>query len=140
MEKDKELLEKEYASVIKQIEELQNRKLEIEEKLILQTDDFMTKFRLWYLNDDEGYHQWIVDSPILRKLLNNIDPRRGETIELGRLIGYEEFDLLVYPEDSIKYYETPEDFKAEYDRVFLKYQPALQEAMDTNMKEFKCDW
>lgn len=135
-----EELKKEYEKVIAEINILEARKLKLEQEMIIQSSDFMEKFRIWYKNDDDGYHRWIVNSPILRKLLDNIDPRRGETIDLDRLIGYDEFEFLLSPEDYIDDFETPEDFKIEYDKTLEQYQPALQEAMDTNMKSFKCDW
>lgn len=38
------------------------------------------------------------------------------------------------------YYDSEEEFKREYILTLSKFKPALEEAMNTKMKSFKCDW
>ncbi len=135
-----EELKKEYAEITAQIQTLKQRKGEIERLMIGAADTFMEKFRLWYNNDDEGHHDSIIDSPILRKMLDKKDYHRYETVHLESLIDYEDFEMLLYPEDISEYAASEEAFKEMYDEALERLQPALQEAMDTNMKSFTLDW
>jgi hypothetical protein len=69
---------------------LKKRKREIEEELINSETNFIKKFKIWYENDSRCHHPWIISSPHLRELLNNMDPDRYRTYTLEDLIGEEE--------------------------------------------------
>lgn len=132
-------LEKELNSIIKQIKSLKKRKREIEKELIDSETNFIKKFKIWYENDSKCHHPWIITSPHLRELLNN-KLYRHRTYTLEDLIGEDEFNLMVYPESCRMYYDSEEEFKRDYILTLSKFKPALEEAMNTKMKSFKCDW
>lgn len=122
------------------INELKKRKSEIEKQMMDSETNFMKKFKIWYESDDECHHDWIINSPILRKLLDRRDLDRHRTYTLEDIIGEDEFTILVYPEDCKDWYDSEAEFKLEYGRCLVKYKAALEEAMNTDMKSFTCDW
>lgn len=126
-------MKEEYDNIVAQIKELQERKSELEKLMFQASDSFIEKFKIWYNNDDEGHHEWMVDFPILRELFNEIDePRRGKTYYLPDLVGVEDFWVFMGGQEDDEYFSL-NDYLA-------KYQNALQEAMDNNMKSFNADW
>ena len=72
---------------------------------------FMKKFKIWYESDNECHHNWLIRSPILRNLIDKWDMDRHRTYTLEEIIGSDEFELLVYPEDCKDWYDTEEEFK-----------------------------
>ncbi len=135
-----EKLQKQYDEVIAEIAKLQKRKRKLEKQMINSAVTFMDKFRIWYFNDNDGHHDYIIDSPHLRALLDGRDYNRYQTIELERLIGDDDFQMLINPEEFKECFDSEEEFQKEYDELLTRLQPALQEAMDTNMKSFELDW
>ena len=133
-------LKKEYDDIVITIKELQNRKLELEKLIIDLSGSFTEKFRYWYLSDEECHHDGIVQSPILSALFDkNDEKRRGQTYDLYDLIN-DDLDYVIYPDLTRKYFDSEEEFNERLTKFLEEYQPALQEAMDTNMKSFKADW
>lgn len=127
-------MKEEYDNIVAQIKQLQERKCELEKLMTESSDSFIEKFKIWYNNDDEGHHDWIISYPILRGLFNEIDyPRRGKTYYLPDLVGGEDdFWAFMDGQEDDEYF-CLNDYLA-------KYQNALQEAMDNNMKSFNADW
>lgn len=135
-----EELKIELENINKQILELKKRKADIEKQMMDSETNFMKKFKIWYDSDDECHHDWVIGSPILRKLADRMDMDRHRTYTLEEIIGEDEFTTLVYPEDSKSWFDSEAEFKLEYGRLLVKYKPALEEAMKTSMKSFTCDW
>lgn len=133
-------LEIELNNINKQINKLKKRKSEIEKKMIDSETNFMKKFKIWYESDNECHHNWLIRSPILRNLIDKWDMDRHRTYTLEEIIGSDEFELLVYPEECKDWYDTEEEFKIQYGKCLVKYKAALEEAMNTDMKSFTCDW
>jgi hypothetical protein len=127
-------MKEEYDKIVNQIRELQKRKLELEQLMFDSSESFVEKFKIWYNNEDEGLHEWMINFPKLRALFDEIDsPRRGKTYELYDLVGGED-DFWAFMEG-----DEDDEFFCLGDYL-AKYQPALEEAMENNMKCFKADW
>lgn len=125
--------------IVKSIEKLMERKREIDSKMLKMSTDFISKFKIWYNNDDECHQDFIVQTPLLRALLDDMaEVRRGKIYTIEDLIGEDDMYVLLNPEGCG--FRTKEDAQKAIKEVLDRYQPALQEAMDNNMKSFECDW
>jgi hypothetical protein len=128
-------MKEEYDKIVNQIYELEKRKAELEKLLFESSDSFIEKFRVWYNSDDEACHPYAISFPKLEALFDKVydTPRRGKTYELYDFVGDEdEFWAFIDGEEDDGYFCL-----ADY---LAKYQPALEEAMENNMKRFKYDW
>lgn len=82
------------------IKRLKDRKRELEDSIASKAD-FLTKFRIWWDNDDECLSDWMpTNNPILRRAFDDqIDePRRGKTYDICDIIGDDEFEVIIDPD------------------------------------------
>lgn len=139
---DYDFIKEDYNKILSQIESLNIEKQRLEKLMFERTDDFISKFRIWYNNDDDCHSDWIPnehDCPLLRKLIDKYDYRRGETVDLERLLGDEDFYDLVdpYQDDD---YRSEEEYNENLSLLLIKYQPLLEEIMNKEIKSYKNDW
>jgi hypothetical protein len=127
-------MREEYDEVLGKIAELKVRKAELEKLMSDASDEFHVKVNFWWSNDDEGHHEWLIKYPLLRGLFDKRGHyNRHETMYLYDLVGGED-EFTTFLENGV----NSEWFNmADY---IKEYGPAIQEAIDNNMKSFVVDW
>lgn len=130
-----------------EINVLLQKKKKLENQLITETDSIIEKFLIWYNNDDECHYHYYPrqeNFPTIYQAISDSDNyRRGETVDIERIIGDDNWELLMLSKDEfLKYFESEDNswYEEEYQKVYDKYIPLIKEAMKGKIKSFKLDW
>ena len=138
----KEEISNSIEEINEQINKLTLQKINLEKQLLDLSDTFLEKFKVWYNNSSKCEYSYLPNSEIINDLVRSRDYRRGETIDIERLIGEEDFYFLVNSKEEVmedcSYNEN--EYNKEYRFVLDKYLEVLKEAFKLKIKTFKVDW
>lgn len=104
---------------------------ESEEKLILLSDTWYDKFKIWWENDEKCDHDWLPskeECPLLRAQFEDMNR-------------YQTYDLRDWFADEFYFIEDPDEYtQDELDKLRIDNKDLCLELMNNKVKSFTCDW